>query len=137
VAFFLIMIKLTSRTRWIIAAVAGVVLVLLAASALRRPAPEPEAEIITAREADEDTLVARRDAIGLCAINRQTGVLEGQIVEVVERGGAAESRYRVGPLGGGGPTVDVRADAVHLDLCERAATLQRDGTPVRVEPRPR
>jgi hypothetical protein len=110
---------------------AALLLAVLALAACR--SEEPEQEAIIGVDTAEATGTPGDEVVGLCAVNRQSGTLEGRIVRRIERDTLEGMWYRVEPLQEQGTAFEVKAEAVHLDTCERAVGLEPDGSPIRVE----
>jgi hypothetical protein len=106
-------------------------LALLLTAAACATGEEPEPLIISTLDAADDTVVVPPEAVGMCAVNRRTGALEGQVVAVLEAEGEDAARYEVVALNDTTRAFRVRAGAVHLDLCERAAASDPLGEPLR------
>jgi hypothetical protein len=117
----------------------AVALLLVGASLLARwtRLEEPDPVIISAVDPQTTTTMPAAEAIGLCAIRRETGALEGRVTDVAEGATPEETRYRVEMLDGSGRSFHLRSTAVHLDLCDRATELRPDREPIRFEPESR
>jgi len=87
--------------------------------------------IISTLDAAADTVLIPAEAVGMCAINRKTGLLEGRVVRVLESSAENETRYEVESLENPERSSHMRASAVHLDLCERAASGSPGAEPLR------
>jgi hypothetical protein len=118
---------------------AALALLLVGASLLARwtQPVEPDPVIISQVDPQTTTPMSPAEAIGLCAIRRDTGVLEGRVTGVAEGATPEETRYRVEALDGSGRSSHFRSTAVHLDLCDRATELRPDREPIRFEPESR
>jgi hypothetical protein len=117
-------------------ALAGGLVVLLVAAALLlagRGAAEPEPTIISAHDPDTAEPVVTPEAVGMCALNRRSGALEGTIVGVADGVPAGEPHFVVRSLDGTGREYRIRSAAVHIDLCERALVTTPSATPIRME----
>lgn len=123
----------SNSTRQSVAIVAAVITAVIVAVWLfgRSSAPpEPAPQIVSSPTVESVPADADPNAIGLCALNRVSGVLEGQIIGIVPAQGGA--RYHVQALDDPRQAFHVRPEAVLLDHCERA--IQADpSSPVRVE----
>jgi hypothetical protein len=92
---------------------------------------DDEPIIISTLDIAADTVIVPAEAVGMCAINRKTGLLEGQVVRVLDSTGGDETRYEVESLENPARSTHMRASAVHLDLCERAAGGEPGAEPLR------
>jgi hypothetical protein len=126
--------KITSRA---ILSTAALLVLLAGAKWMTAEAPPRAAPEVMMFSPAPDTLPlqAREEAVGLCALNRASGTLEGEVVGVIRPPGDAPARYEVRAGDGSGRVVHMRAEAVMLDLCERAVRTTPGGTPIRVQSR--
>ncbi|CAN5727036.1 hypothetical protein BH23GEM3_BH23GEM3_26860 [soil metagenome] len=117
-----------------VAIVAAITAVVVGAVWLfgRSAAPaEPAPRIVSSPPADTVAAVADPNAVGLCALNRVTGVLEGEIIGIVP--GADGARYHVAALDERRQAFHVRPAAVVLDHCARAIRADPSTAPLRME----
>jgi hypothetical protein len=125
-------------SKLVLGTLATLVLLLLGASMFARWTRPVEPDPVILSQADPQTAATDpSEAIGLCAVGRTSGVLEGRVTDVTPGETPDETRYRIEALDGSGRSFHLRATSVHLDLCERASQLQRAGEPLRLEPQSR
>ena len=99
-----------------------------------RPTPaEPPPRIVSSPPADTVPVAADPNAIGLCALNRTSGALEGQIIGIGSPSAADAPRYHVQTIDERRQTLYVRPEAVVIDHCDRAIRADPRTPPVRVE----
>lgn len=93
---------------------------------------EPEPRMVSTVDPQKfDAAPALTEVVGLCALHRETGALEGRIVDVVESGTVDEPRFAVRVLDGSEREYHVRVGSVHLELCERALAATPGTEPIR------
>jgi hypothetical protein len=104
------------RLRWSLAAAAvALLLVFLTLATRSRPPVEIEYDIVYS-----DSVPDPR-AIGMCAMGRASGTLEGQIVGLVERQGSNHHQFRIRSLTNPGAEYVMDAGSVQVVKCPGAA----------------
>jgi hypothetical protein len=114
-------LRLLERLRLPLAGAAvALLLVFLAMATRSRPPVEIEYDIVYSDSIPDPS------AIGMCAMGRASGAMEGQIVGLVERAGSEKRQFRIRSLTSPGAEYVMEAGSVQVVKCPDAAV----GTPL-------